>query len=559
MPRRNEEIEVVDIDDPPPVTDLIDKTKKREMRVRKSTGLGGKTRRVAISARPVRRPPPPSTRSEKTVQCFDIDDGDDHDDESGADQDSDSDDDIEVLEDEDPLEDGESIEEDQTAGFCDLCGLHLVGVNEMEKHQHDVHKLTTCKWCQTRTQTSELKKHLLTSCAKFVKLRGTHCSLHNRMETEEDLNHQQYRNCRALSCDTCEQRFEITSLNKKEAGKELFVCPGCLHGRIDPSRKINTEVSEASDGKQANNKDEEITEDSEITEITVDNEITETTIDNEITETTVDNEITETTVDNEITEITKVNEVMSLMEDHEVKEITGDSEISESQEIIGNNDDREITGDMLESVVRSEDHTMKIFEVEEEDTANVLVSEILAEVVTNIFLTETSPSSSLIFSDESFSTLDDPENEDISKGSALVKELEGPKCRERRVARKSSRAPLNPQRAEAGAGPETGLSQEELLLLELPQPPTPTIKRKPEQCELNQKPVRKVARKSTKPPANPQREKEPELVELEDEDEDEDIVEILGGFTATSLLLKSPPPDHRGNEALQELEEMILG
>ena len=86
MPRSSyEEIEVVDIDDPPPVTDLTDETKKKERIVRKSTGLGGKTRRVAITARPVRRPPQPSpssTRSKKTIQCVDIDDGDQDDDES---------------------------------------------------------------------------------------------------------------------------------------------------------------------------------------------------------------------------------------------------------------------------------------------------------------------------------------------------------------------------------------------------------------------------------------------------------------------------------------------
>ena len=523
MPRSiYEEIEVVDIDDPPPVPDLTDKTKKRERRVRKSTGLGGKTRRVAITARPVRRPPPPpvsvtppaparkkETRSKKSIECFDIDDGDEDDDESAA-GDSDSDDDIEVLEDEDPLEDGESIEEDQTPGFCDLCGLHLVGETEIEKHLSDVHKLTSCKWCQTRTRTSELKEHIQTSCAKFVKLRGTHCSIHNRTETEEDLNQPQHTNCRPLSCDTCEQRFEITSLLQKELGKELFICPGCLHGRIDPTKIItDREVEEISeDCREVTEVSDSKKEDSEVREIT------------EITEDSSDKDITEDSTD---------------------KEETVDSEV------------KEIRIEKVERVVGCDTNLMKIFEVEEGDDtsidpATVLVTEILAELLTSSLILKepvevdiSRPSSDTSSTAESLPMLDVVAGVGNETGDSVKADTV------RRVARKSSRPPLNPQR------PRPGLSQEELLLLETSEPAS--TKRKPEQQTLDDnKPVRKIARKSTRPPANPQREKEPEIVELDEEDdeEDEDIVEIPGGFT-TTVLLQSPPHDFR------ELEEMVLG
>ena len=146
---RYEEIEIVDIDDPPVVSTLTDSSKRKVTSIRRSTGPGGKSPRFAIPAKPLRRPA--AAQSKKTIQCFDIDDDEEEkDDDSNKDQDSDSDDDIEVLEDEDPLEDGELVEEELSGGFCDLCGLHLPSETQIEKHQDEVHNITSCKWCQTR-------------------------------------------------------------------------------------------------------------------------------------------------------------------------------------------------------------------------------------------------------------------------------------------------------------------------------------------------------------------------------------------------------------------------
>ena len=113
----------------------------------------------------------------------------------------------------------------------------------------------------------------------------------------------------------------------------------------------------------------------------------------------------------------------------------------------------------------------------------------------------------------------------------------------RRVAKKSTRPPQKPQRSHS-------LGEDELLLLESRTETRceseQTSKRKSEQCDLHQS-HRKVARKSTRPPANPQKQMESEVVDIED---DEEIMEIPRTLS-TSLLLESP--SHQ-----EELEEIVL-
>merc|ERR1719221_1826155 len=124
------------------------------------------------------------------------------------------------------------------------------------------------------------------------------------------------------------------------------------------------------------------------------------------------------------------------------------------------------------------------------DPATVLVTEILAELVTSsLFQAEIevdtpSPSCNMSFSSESLPILDvgvDGETKTegaVRESLTVVEKVESA----RRVARKSSRPPLNPQRP--GAVP--GLSQEERLLLESSERPS-------------------TKRKSSRPPLNPQR------------------------------------------------------
>ena len=422
MPRY-EEIEVVDIDDPPPSVSVLDSAVKKVKIVRKSTGLGGKSPRIPIPSRPLRRQLSRNTttgRNRKRIECFDIDDDDDEDESNKAeDSDSDSDEDIKVLEEEDPLED-ESIGEELTGGFCDLCGLHLPSQSEIEKHLYEVHKSSSCKWCDVRLPASEIKLHLQTSCSKFVKLRGTHCSLHKRIEREEDLQKEEYKNCRPLSCDTCLQRFERSSLHQKEEPGHLFLCPGCLHGRVDPTKEVTDNHPEHSTD---------------------------------------------------------------------------------------------------------------------------LVTEILSDLLSCILTRhpESSPSSSsnipLIICEADKDIIPDKitDTETNSRGNEPA--LGRVSQEARRVARKTTRPPIFPQRP---AGEEA----EQI-----------SSKRKVQHSDET-KHQRKVARKSTRPPTYPQREKEPEVVELEDDDED--IIELPTDSHddgVMSLLLDSPRHDQQG---IQQLEEMVL-
>merc|ERR1712096_409403 len=103
----------------------------------------------------------------------------------------------------------------------------------------------------------------------------------------------------------------------------------------------------------------------------------------------------------------------------------------------------------------------------------------------------------------------------------------------RRVARKSTKPPQNPQRL-----PECPV---ELLLLDTPSP-----KRKLQSPITS---VRKVARKSTKPPANPQRTLFSE----------ETIIACHINEMDTSILFKTPEKDKNEMEELEVLDEICGG
>ena len=425
MPRY-QDIEIVDIDDPSPSVSGLDSTIRRAKTLRRSTSLGGKSRRIPITSRPLRRQlsrkvTTTSRTNQKEIECFDIDDDDDEDDYNKTDDsDPESEDDITVLEEDDPLED-ESIGEELTDGFCDLCGLHLPSQSEIEKHQLEVHKTSSCKWCDLRVPASELKVHLLTSCSKFVKLRGTHCSVHKRIEREEDLEQEEYKNCRPLSCDTCLQRFELGSLHQKEDSGHLFLCPGCLHGRVDPSKKVT------------------------------------------------------------------------------------DIHPQHSKHLV-----REILADLVSCVLTKDP-------VSSPSCSNIPMD---------------SPSEDIeIITDKIDEGADtDTRTREEDPVRAVSRDV-------RRVARKSTRPPMNPQR------PAEKETEEE-----------PSKRKLDQSDETNAQ--RKVARKSTRPPTCPQREKDPEVVELEDDDED--IVELpteSHDDGVMSLLLDSPRHDQEDN---QQLEEIVL-
>ena len=494
MPRY-QEIEIVDIDDPAPVT-------VRDRVVRKSTGPGGKSPRVAIASRPPRRrlSRRERTGSEKRIECFDIEDDEDEpesNDVSDSDSESDSDG-IEVLEEGDPLDDDAVIEE-QNGGFCDLCGLHLKSQTEIEKHQYEVHNVSTCKWCDLRIPRTDLKIHLQSSCSKFVKLRGTYCSLHDRIEKEEDLQDEQFKNCRPLSCDTCSQRFELTSLLQREEATQLFVCPGCLHGRVDPTLLVRDtpNIDHTSHGVHVDREEENI-------------------------------EITEK-VDAHEKNIDGTERFDNLEKNNDISEkVRFEENIDRSETVYidveeENNDRMEI----LEEETTIVEHT----------TTKVLVSEILAETLSSLFLTDpTLSSSSVMDIDENIDIVDVILEDDNDR---MIEKTDAPE-EVRRVARKSTRPPLHPERS-------AGRTEELQPRCEVP------AKRK--QSDLT-KPPRKVARKSTRPPAHPQKEKEPEVVDLDDEDED--IVEVeteTNNGYVMSMLLESPSPD---KQDLQELEEMVL-
>jgi len=222
------DIEILTIDDSaPPVKTVLNKTKnplkKKWRTVRKSTGVGGKAPHAMIPFKPLRKTvavQPPSPKKSKSVnpEYFDVED------------DEDSDNEIQVIEN-DPLDDIEVVSDGEM--FCDMCGLFLETAKDMENHHESAHQLVTCKWCQIRLGISEIKNHIGSKlCPTFTKVTGSHCSVHDQMETDSHLEMEDFKNCRPLRCDACGQRYDGKSLKDFKEEVKNYICPGCLHGRI---------------------------------------------------------------------------------------------------------------------------------------------------------------------------------------------------------------------------------------------------------------------------------------------------------------------------------------
>jgi len=245
------DIEILTIDDSAPaVKTVLNKTKnplkKKWRTVRKSTGVGGKAPHSAIPFKPLRKSLPvkpisPRKTRNANPEYFDV-------------EDDDSDDEIQVIE-YDPLDGVEVLGEGPSEGFCDMCGLYLENSKDMENHHETRHKLVTCKWCQNRLATTEIKNHIGAKlCSKFTKLLGSHCSIHNEIETDDQLEMEGFKKCRPLACDACAQRYDVKSLRDFDEKSKSYICPGCLHGRIDASEDmsaasaavLNTTVTESS-------------------------------------------------------------------------------------------------------------------------------------------------------------------------------------------------------------------------------------------------------------------------------------------------------------------------
>jgi len=221
----------------------------KQKNYRRVANSGSKAPHKAINFRPIRKTPQPqpppkvsshrmSTRSStrgnnkqkqnKNVECYDIDDDEDDEEEESDDED------IQILDDD---EDNE-LEEITLGGevasddFCDLCGLYLNSSSELEKHHETVHKVVMCKWCEKRVTLSRINSHIKSKCSKFVKILGSHCSIHNMMETDEQLLLEDYQSCRPWRCHACAQRYDKNSLVESAGSIDSFVCPGCLHGKV---------------------------------------------------------------------------------------------------------------------------------------------------------------------------------------------------------------------------------------------------------------------------------------------------------------------------------------
>jgi len=222
------DIEILTIDDSAPlVKTTFHKTKnplkKKGRTVRKSTGVGGKAPHVVVPFKPLRKslavkPPTPKKSKNVNPEYFDVEDGED------------SDDEIQVIE-HDPLDDIEVVSDGEM--FCDMCGLFLESSSDMELHHETVHQLTTCKWCNLRLGISEIKNHIGSNiCQIFKKAVGSHCSVHDQIETDAQLEMEDFRNCRPLRCNTCSQRYDSKSLKDLDEKTNAYICPGCLHGKI---------------------------------------------------------------------------------------------------------------------------------------------------------------------------------------------------------------------------------------------------------------------------------------------------------------------------------------
>ena len=94
---------------------------------RRSTGVGGKTPRLAINFKQVRKK---SKKAKSAQECFDVDDDED-DEEAGSFQ-VQEDDEVTLVENE--------------SGYCDVCGQHFENKDNLEEHLSADHGLLTCRY-----------------------------------------------------------------------------------------------------------------------------------------------------------------------------------------------------------------------------------------------------------------------------------------------------------------------------------------------------------------------------------------------------------------------------
>ena len=229
---------------------ILDEIKRAKLReVRKSTGIGCKAPHVSINFRPLRKNIQPKAVGgrnryrKKEVECYDVEDSD-----------SDSDD-IQVLEMDNQLSFVDmSLDEGAEDGFCDTCGLYIENMTDMENHQENFHGIVMCRWCQERMAGEDIKFHIKSRCTKFSKLLGSHCSVHNRIETDVDIKKEEFKDCRPLVCSVCDQRYDIKSLQEYDKASQGYTCPGCLHGRIKapPPAEVQQACPEEQNNAQNN-------------------------------------------------------------------------------------------------------------------------------------------------------------------------------------------------------------------------------------------------------------------------------------------------------------------
>ena len=94
---------------------------------RRSTGVGGKTPRLAINFKQVRKK---SKKAKSAQECFDVDD--DEDDEKAVSFQVQEDDEVALVENE--------------SGYCDACGQYFEYRENLEEHLKADHGLLTCRY-----------------------------------------------------------------------------------------------------------------------------------------------------------------------------------------------------------------------------------------------------------------------------------------------------------------------------------------------------------------------------------------------------------------------------
>jgi len=429
-------------------------------------------------------------------------------------------------------------------------------------------------------------------CPNFTKLLGSHCSVHNEIETDEQLELESFKNCRPLRCDACSQRYDSKSLRDFDEKSKTFICPGCLHGRIDASEdavvqavddvvveldvseppanspkidKISRPIpeflstpnpiplpeillldddqdnSETCDSKNEKNDmkfDDEPTEKVEAS--------TESSTDIKVKSRKVSPTITSKLVDMINTEL-KENVVVEEVQESPVKDVV-EIEIIESEEKVeGQNggcfdekkqpeteNDEEVVciETEVEGTVESNHKSVKSPKKEvEKSSSDIEIIEVAVGVANTVLIDS---NSDLELAPVIEKEIDTPANSVTSQKEKSTNPLENSSLNvspkesttilqpspsrspapennvnpapqgnpnpvntpARRVARKSTKPPQNPQRVSENIS--------ELLLFENPTTDvcTPSSKRKLVSPESS---ARKVARKSTRPPVNPQR------------------------------------------------------